>query len=67
MKPVLVSGRNPSFSQEKYSTSLSYRGDYRNCDLPYWTAEAILRRIVEVEKVDQSFDSIMPINTSIVD
>jgi hypothetical protein len=29
----------------------SFRGDYRGCDLPYWTAEAIIQYIASVEKV----------------
>ncbi len=28
-----------------------FRGDYRGCDLPYWTAEAIIKYIAAVEKV----------------
>ncbi|CAF1315960.1 unnamed protein product [Adineta ricciae] len=27
-------------------------GDYRNCDIPYWTAEAILKYAAAVEKAD---------------
>ncbi|CAF1463162.1 unnamed protein product [Adineta ricciae] len=27
-------------------------GDYRNCDIPYWTAEAILKYAAELEEVD---------------
>lgn len=64
MTPVLVSGRNSFPSQQEHSF-LSYRGDYRNCDLPYWTAEAILRRIVEVEKVNLLILS--RLNTSMID
>jgi hypothetical protein len=28
-----------------------FRGDYRGCDLPYWTAVAIVQYIAAVEKV----------------
>ncbi|CAF0993021.1 unnamed protein product [Rotaria sordida] len=27
-------------------------GDYRNCDVPFWTAEALLKYAAEIEKVD---------------
>ncbi|CAF4414923.1 unnamed protein product, partial [Adineta steineri] len=33
-------------------TGAGFWGDFRNCDIPYWTVEALLKRIVEVEKID---------------
>ncbi|CAF0924132.1 unnamed protein product [Rotaria sp. Silwood1] len=27
-------------------------GDYRNCDIPFWTAQALLKYAAEIEKVD---------------
>jgi hypothetical protein len=30
-------------------TYFSFRGDYRNCDLPFWTAKAILQYAAELE------------------
>jgi len=30
---------------------VSFKGDYRGCDLPYWTAEAIVQYIAAVEKL----------------
>ncbi|CAF0981469.1 unnamed protein product [Rotaria sordida] len=33
-------------------TGAGFWGDYRSCDIPYWTAEALLKRIVEIENID---------------
>ncbi|CAF1215109.1 unnamed protein product [Adineta steineri] len=33
-------------------TGAGFWGDFRNCDIPFWTVEALLKRIVEVEKID---------------
>ncbi|CAF1108747.1 unnamed protein product [Adineta steineri] len=33
-------------------TGAGFWGDYRNCDIPYWTAEAILKYAAELENVD---------------
>lgn len=33
---------------------LSFRGDYGNCDIPPWTAKAVLQYAAEVEKVIKS-------------
>ncbi|CAF3066537.1 unnamed protein product [Rotaria socialis] len=33
-------------------TGAGFWGDYRNCDIPYWTAEAILKYAADLEEVD---------------
>ncbi|CAF0859177.1 unnamed protein product [Adineta ricciae] len=45
-KPLCCRDGQPGANQ----TGAGFWGDYRGCDLPYWTAEALLKRIVEVEK-----------------
>ena len=34
---------------------MKFRGDYRNCDIPYWTAEAILKHAADIENVTLIF------------
>ncbi|CAF4257182.1 unnamed protein product, partial [Rotaria sp. Silwood2] len=33
-------------------TGAGFWGDYRNCDVPFWTAEELLKYAAEIEKVD---------------
>ena len=54
MRQVLVSGRLLEMKIVSLRKYVSFRGDYRNCDLPYWTAETILKYIAENEKVADS-------------